>query len=279
MANSTPDNEFFDVRDMLKSLDGFLDIYRRRPITSNPGGMGFNHSWAVWFMLRKLQPSLVLESGVLRGHSTWLIDQAVPNAQKLCFDVSFKLLEYKSDKAEYVEGDVTEFSWADIEVPSDAVALLDDHQNAYRRIIDLAFLGFRKFIVEDNYPVGEGDFYSIQHMAAGAGFTSQQLSEKTKAKMKRSKLKALQKSDAELTKWGRYQHRLVQPNSHDWENLVSRSKVIQTIPPAALEEKDRWGEAHEGRFATPEPLRPASEFVGENLSYNWITYVELKSSS
>ena len=268
----------FSREEMLESVPAFLELYESRPITKNPGGMGLNHSWAVWFLARALQPDIVVESGVLRGHSTWLIKQAAPEAQLFCFDVSFKLLEYRAEGATYFEGDVRQFDWSSVSFSPSSLALLDDHQNAYRRIIDLSFLGVKRFIVEDNYPVGEGDFYSLQHMQAGVGFTSQQMSERTRAKMKRAKLKKLKQSDEHLKEIGIDQARLVEPNTSDWANLSSRSRTIQTIPPIALDPINRWGGAHEGRFATPEPLGYGELPDDSDLKYNWITYLELDSS-
>lgn len=268
-------SEPFSRDEMTESVGEFLELYDTRPVHHNPGGMGLNHSWAVWFLTRKLQPDVVVESGVLRGHSTWLVEKAWPDAHIKCFDVSFKLLEYRSENADYFEGDLRAFDWSGTQLGPQSLCLLDDHQNAYRRIVDLNFLGMKRFIVEDNYPIGEGDFYSLQHMAAGVGFTSQQMSERTRATMKRAKLKKLEQSDQRIKEIGLDQARLVEPNTTDWTTLTSRAKTIETIPPIALEEVNRWGFLHEGRFSTPEPLGVSELPVDQNLHYNWITYVEL----
>lgn len=270
-----PKSGHFSREEMLASVPEFLELFGQRPIANNPGGMGLNHSWAVWFLVRSLQPDIVVESGVLRGHSTWLIEKAAPEARILCFDLSFKLLEYQSANAEYFEGDLREFDWSSVKFSPSSLALLDDHQNSYRRIIDLSFLGLKRFIVEDNYPVGEGDFYSLQHMQAGAGFTSQQMSERTRKKMSRAKRKRLEQSDERLKSIGIDQVRLVEPNTVDWSNLQSRSKTLDTIPPISLEPTNRWGFAHEGRFSTPRPLGYSPLPEDSDLKYNWITFVEL----
>lgn len=277
MPGASSSTSYFSREEMSESVAEFLELYESRPITHNPGGMGLNHSWAVWFLTRKLQPDVVVESGVLRGHSTWLIENAWPEARIKCFDVSFKLLEYRSEHADYFEGDLRSFDWSNTDLGPRSLCLLDDHQNAYRRIVDLNFLGIKRFIVEDNYPVGEGDFYSLQHMAAGVGFTSQQMSERTRSRMKRSKLKKLEQSDQQFKQIGLDQARLVEPNTADWATLNSRAETIETIPPIALEPLNRWGFPHEGRFSTPEPLLGVDELPDSpNLQYNWITYVELK---
>lgn len=268
--------EPFTRQEMLSSLDEFLELYEKRPVTSNPGGMSVNHSWAVWFMMRRLSPSFVVESGVLRGHSTWLIEQAVPEAKILCFDLSFKLLQFKSKNASYFEGDLTRFDWGFTDVPGDAVALLDDHQNTLNRLRELRFLGVRKFIIEDNYPTGEGDFYSLNHMKSNVGFVSQQASSSQKARMKLAKRRALERTDRQLRELGLKQKTLVEPNSYDWPTLSSRLESFQTIPPIDLDSMNRWGFEHKDNYATPEPLATGRLGVDQDKKYNWITYLELK---
>ncbi|KAG6514073.1 hypothetical protein ZIOFF_024412 [Zingiber officinale] len=36
-------------------------------------GMGFDHSFGLWFMARWLKPDLMIESGAFKGHSTWVL--------------------------------------------------------------------------------------------------------------------------------------------------------------------------------------------------------------
>ena len=86
-------DRFTDTIDMQNSVSEFLDVYNSRPIKENAGGMGVNHSWALWYVLRQVNPSVVVESGVWKGHSTWLIHTALPNAKIYSFDVSGKSLE------------------------------------------------------------------------------------------------------------------------------------------------------------------------------------------
>ena len=74
-------DRFTDTIDMQNSVSEFLDVYNSRPIKENAGGMGVNHSWALWYVLRHVNPSVVVESGVWKGHSTWLIHTALPNAK------------------------------------------------------------------------------------------------------------------------------------------------------------------------------------------------------
>lgn len=62
--------------EIIDSLDEFSAIYADRPIQDNKGGMKAPHMFAVWFMTRKLSPDLIVESGIWRGQSTWLLEQA-----------------------------------------------------------------------------------------------------------------------------------------------------------------------------------------------------------
>jgi hypothetical protein len=84
---------------MLAALPEFSDIYERRPIRDNKGGMRAPHCFAAWFMLRKLRPTAVVESGLWRGQGTWLIEQACPDADLYCIDIDLGRLEYRSPRA------------------------------------------------------------------------------------------------------------------------------------------------------------------------------------
>lgn len=264
---------------MENSIPDFINLYRQRPIEHNHGGMGFNHSWATWFASRELQPNLIAESGVFRGHSTWILEHAAPKAQMYSFDINLGNLEYVSDKAEYFEGDIRQFDWSDVDVTDTGLAFIDDHQNSLQRVMDLFFFGFKRFLIEDNYPVGEGDCYSLKHMQAAVGFTSQQNSHKIKASMNSNQLQALEQSDLLLSKLGNGQRVLVEPNFSDWKNLMNRTRLIQTFPPVKLDTVNRWGQSHSGNYETLEPLGFPAELFSEstdwNFDYTWITYLEL----
>ncbi|KAK4270763.1 hypothetical protein QN277_019535 [Acacia crassicarpa] len=42
-------------------------------------GMGFDHSFGLWFIAHWLKPDLMIESGAFKGHSTWVLRQAMPD--------------------------------------------------------------------------------------------------------------------------------------------------------------------------------------------------------
>ena len=257
---------------MRASVAEFLPLYARRPIAVNEGGMGLNHSWATWYLLRQLNPAVVVESGVYRGHSTWLIEQTVPSATVYSFDVNLRNRTYISDKVHYHERDLTQFDWSTIDT-ANAVCFLDDHQNAYQRLIQLSWLGFRYAIVEDNWPVGEGDCYSLRHLRAGAGAESTQMSKAYLGGMWAQR--ARRRQEAQLWALGHAQELLVPPNTYDRANLDRRLKVCVEMPPLQVPAKTMWNTEWSGAYACAEPLLPDTDFTGQDLSYSYLTFIEL----
>lgn len=219
-------------------IEEFAEIYRSRPVKDNSGGMGFNHSYGLWKILRDRQPSVVLESGVHKGHSTWVIEQATPEAQVFCFDINLANRTYVSKKAHYVESDFREFDWSKIEL-NNATAFFDDHFNNLERAKDAFWFGFKSAIFEDNYPIGEGDSYSIQHLLAGAGFTNLQQSKKYRggplARMRRAR-RQIFFEQVRLN-----QSVLVAPNAFDRANFLARVEEVNVFPPVWLPSQSHFG--------------------------------------
>jgi hypothetical protein len=148
---------------MLAALPEFSSIYGRRPIRDNKGGMRAPHCFATWFMLRKLQPTAVMESGLWRGQGTWLIEQACPDADLYCIDIDLGRLEYRSPRATYFDRDFRKGDWSALARES-TVLFFDDHQDAVKRTKMARALRFRHLIFEDNYPTGRGDCRSLKQV-------------------------------------------------------------------------------------------------------------------
>jgi hypothetical protein len=104
---------------------------------------------------------VVFESGVWRGFSTWLIEQAAPQAEIHCFDPLFMLQHliprrrlgkiYRSPRAQYSTQD---FSCAPIRElaagRADALAFFDDHQNKLPRLLQCKAAGIKHIVFDDN---------------------------------------------------------------------------------------------------------------------------------
>jgi hypothetical protein len=271
-----------DRRAAVDAIPAFLDLYRLRPVSDNRGGMGFNHSFATWFILRELQPSLVVESGVWKGHSTWLIEQACPGAMIVCLDLDFGRVQFRSAKADYYSCDFAEMDWSGFDL-SRAIGFFDDHQNAYSRLKDLWWAGFRHAIFEDNYPSGEGDCYSLKKAIGGHGHPRPQMSKAYQPKGWFSK-KRQNRRDSLIASIGPRQQVVVPPNTADFGNFKRRLDSYLEFPPVLLGPRTSWGSDWNGAYATVEPLLglQVSRFADmirsfdPNLFYCYISYVALK---
>lgn len=166
--------------ELLQELFVFVEIYKTRPIVNNSNGMGFDHSFGLWFIARKLQPVLAIESGVFKGHSTWVLRQALPNVPIVAISPKHpghyarKGSAYVDPNCQYFTGrkftDFEDIHWSSVLTEhnvTDASAVLiffDDHQNQLRRIEAVRKFGFQHLVFEDNYDTGTGDHYSMRQI-------------------------------------------------------------------------------------------------------------------
>ena len=158
----------------LSTLPQFLRLYDLRPLRDNKGGMQLNHSYACFCILKLLKPSVIIESGVWKGASTWLLQSVLPNAKLYCLDPVLSNIQYKSPTAEYRSTDFLDCDWTNIDAMS-TLCIFDDHQSALHRCLHMKWWGLKYALFEDNYSPHEGDFYSIQQILAGTGHPQIQL--------------------------------------------------------------------------------------------------------
>lgn len=150
-----------DERDaLLTALREFAGLLEKAPFRNRYGLRGVS-AFALFWFLRKVQPDIVFEVGVWRGFSTWLIEQAVPDARIHCLDpiVMFQTYlsrwklgrTYRSPRATY-SGD--DFSCAPIAQLAGAharpLAFFDDHQNKLPRLLQCRAAGIRDIVFDDN---------------------------------------------------------------------------------------------------------------------------------
>ncbi|OIW15870.1 hypothetical protein TanjilG_04405 [Lupinus angustifolius] len=167
-------------KDLLKGLEEFVPIYETRPIKNNMYGMGFDHSFGLWFMARWLKPDLMIESGAFKGHSTWVLRQAMPNTPIISLSPRHPEKYLKKGPA-YVDGNCTYFAGKDfvdfgsVDWPkvlhkhgivdhSRVLIFFDDHQNELKRVEQALKAGFHHVVFEDNYDTGTGDHYSLRQI-------------------------------------------------------------------------------------------------------------------
>jgi hypothetical protein len=155
---------------LLETLYEYAGLLKSRPFDNEQGLRGVS-AFALYWFLKKVKPTIVLEVGVWRGFSTWIIEQAAPRADIVCFDPIFFLewyldkdkfgATYRSSRAAY---DSSEFSCADVarmiaghERPC---VFFDDHQHKIPRLLQCRAFGIRTIIFDDNvdYPYTHDTF-------------------------------------------------------------------------------------------------------------------------
>lgn len=136
----------------------FLKIYKKRPFKTNDGGMKLQHSFFFHTLLKKIKPKFIIESGVHKGHSTFIIEKTLPNSEILCFEPQLENIIYKSKKATYYNYDLKHHDFSKLNKYK-TLLFLDDHQSFVDRLYYIIFNKFIHVAVDDNFLVN-GDCYS-----------------------------------------------------------------------------------------------------------------------
>ena len=148
---------------LLEGLREFAAVMKQRPFQNEQGVRGVS-AFALYWFIKQVNPTIVFEVGVWKGFSTWVIQQAAPNAEVVCFDPIFlieHLLDqkkigptYRSRRASYLHQD---FSCANIvELAANSarpLVFFDDHQNKLPRLLQAKQFGIRDIIFDDNSPL------------------------------------------------------------------------------------------------------------------------------
>lgn len=130
----------------------FLELYPRRPIRGNTSGSGFNNCFWIYLTVRLLEPELIVESGVWKGQTSWLMHQACPSATIHSFDINLSRLAYKADAISFHEMDWMRFDIGPVD-PAKSLCFFDCHVNQARRIREAYDRGFRTLLFDDNPPI------------------------------------------------------------------------------------------------------------------------------
>lgn len=240
--------------ELLPYIRDFLDLYSKRPIKKNDGGMKSPHCFWTYYWLRKLQPEVVIESGVWRGQSTWLIEQTLPNARIICIDMTWQYLEYRSPRAEYTNVDFNTINWSRVlgDKVSKTLAFIDDHQNNYERLRTAYSHKIPYMIFEDNYPTSHGDVLSLKKILMGNTYIIDTPKSKT---------------------W----HTI--PPEYK-QNVLNVCEYIENPPVYLDTQTTRWGDPftkHQCQVPVFETLEPGMEiFKEDQLDYTFIALVRLR---
>jgi hypothetical protein len=149
-----------DREALLAALREFAPLLERAPFRNEYGLRGVS-AFALFWFLRQVRPDIVFEVGVWRGFSTWLIEQAVPEARIHCMDPMVMLQgfmsrwklgrTYHSARATYAADDFSCAPIAELIAPQKRpLAFFDDHQNKLPRLLQCRAAGIRDIIFDDN---------------------------------------------------------------------------------------------------------------------------------
>jgi hypothetical protein len=129
----------------------FLGRIRSSPVRQKHGGNGFNGALQIYAIARALDPPVIVESGVFRGFTTWVLREACPEAKIYSFDPVLKHLRYRDPGTTYRSDDWSSFDFSGVDL-SGALALFDDHISQERRLYEAAACGVRHILFDDDAP-------------------------------------------------------------------------------------------------------------------------------
>ncbi|CAH1786606.1 unnamed protein product [Owenia fusiformis] len=151
---------------LMDTLDEFRQVYDTRPF-NNKHGTAIMHQFALWSLIRHLDPLFIIESGVNTGLGTWLLRQAAPKAKLIMLDPQdlLKFRDAEDDSVYFIGREFKDFASINWETLIDdkerTLVFIDDHQSHFKRIIQALDLGFKHLIFDDNPYIG-GDLYSVR---------------------------------------------------------------------------------------------------------------------
>jgi hypothetical protein len=234
-------------------IDEFLDLYNNRPIQDNTGGMKSSHMFNAWYVIKKLQPKYIIESGVWKGQGTWFFEKASPDSTIICIDPAPHNRQITSSKAQYLQNDFLTIDWQKSIDTSQALVFFDDHQSCVERIKYCISQKFIHLMFEDNYPWDQGDCYSPKKILSRKNYVIDQAGNKT----------------------------YYAASNTDFDTLIENIDIYQEMPPLFKDNITRWGNNWD-LYDTPESLINESDknkyqiFYNERFDYTWICYFKLK---
>lgn len=175
-SECTKGSDHWDNPALLEEVPGFVAMLAEQKKALGPIHccMGLNHMFALYTLVKKLKPAVIIESGVAAGHQTWMLRySSVPYTPMFSIDPGDPAVSYSSARPGSFTGykdptgwtryftqaafkDFSEIEWdkfiPDPEMRANTLVILDDHQSCVSRFKAMQKWGFRWAFYEDNYP-------------------------------------------------------------------------------------------------------------------------------
>lgn len=151
-------------------LDYFMENIYEPKFSRNFGGMRSPDMFTLFLMLKKINPKIVIESGVHNGWSTLLIRKTLGKNVKIISidpkEISEGGFIDKNTNTIYYTGekfiDFSNFDISNLDT-NDIFCFFDDHINAFNRLKQCIDKNIKHILFNDNYPINVGGFYSLEH--------------------------------------------------------------------------------------------------------------------
>ena len=149
----------FDNQYLLNQLPEFLKIYENKPILDNHSGMRVEHCFALYCFLKTLKPKHVIESGIWRGQTTWLIKKTIEDVDLYSIDTDLSQKKISFNDVTYLNKDITKYDWKEIDKDKTLI-IFDDHVCFSKRLDFLLKNNFKHIIFDDNLPNNFISYYT-----------------------------------------------------------------------------------------------------------------------
>ena len=149
----------FSKSHLKNNFSDFLTFYKNRPIKNNQSGMKIDHCYALFTLLKKIKPKYVIESGIWKGQTTWLIKNVLKNSKIFSIDIDLSQRDLIYKNVKYLEKDITKYNWSKLD-KNKTLIIFDDHVCFSERLNFIKKNKFKHIIFDDNLPNHHISYYT-----------------------------------------------------------------------------------------------------------------------
>jgi hypothetical protein len=135
--------------DIKRDVEDYDRLIQKWSYKNLDGGLGYNNGLFLYAFARAINPNLYIESGVLRGFSTYIVSAGSCSDCKIyAYDIDLGNIIYRSPKATYFEQDISK---AELKIDgNETLIFFDDHVSHYERLRLANLLNIRFMVFDDD---------------------------------------------------------------------------------------------------------------------------------